>query len=237
MIRPRTRLCSFPVPPRRMRHMVKKGSGSKLQFIAEGRSIYESLQGLLDDHSIVVDGGRVLEFGVGCGRVARHFAPREFKSFVGTDVDSELIAWCQANIALRDSRFVFSVNPYRPPLGIGMHSIDFAYSISVFTHLSGDDQLLWIKEMSRVVRPGGYLMASFIEESTTTLPSGITSSKRRDQWISRQWLGHEGAPKQYLTTRSTLDWFTSTADPWFDMIDVRHFAISGKQTIVLLRRK
>jgi len=35
---------------------------------------------------------------------------------------------------------------------------DFIYAFSVFTHLSESGQVAWLAELSRILRPGGYLL-------------------------------------------------------------------------------
>jgi hypothetical protein len=42
---------------------------------------------------------------------------------------------------------------------------DCIYAISVFTHLSAELQDLWMKELRRIVRPGGHLLITTHGES------------------------------------------------------------------------
>ncbi|HXK09991.1 MAG TPA: methyltransferase domain-containing protein [Vicinamibacteria bacterium] len=61
--------------------------------------------------------------------------------------------WCQANLPFARC----STSRSRPPLPFDDGAFDFAYAISVFTHLAEDLQLPWMRELCRVVRPGGHL--------------------------------------------------------------------------------
>lgn len=234
---PKLRKETLPLPPEVMRQRVRKGARKKSTFIREGQQVFRSVGDLVSRNGISFDSIRILEFGVGCGRIARHFFHSGHTSFVGVDVDGQMIDWCNANLASRDERFAFFTNNYLPPLNLEEKSIDFAFSISVFTHLSGEDQKVWFDEICRVICPGGFFIATFIEEDPNALLSGVSTNLREDPTIPREWLGRDGAPDQYLTTRSSLQWFTSLADECFDTIDVDSLAIRGKQSFVLFRKR
>lgn len=228
---------SIPLPPRRMRHMVRKGAGHKSQFLYEGRQVFRIIGEVLNANQVSLNSLRVLEFGVGCGRVARHFTASQHSSFVGTDVDSKLIAWCCSKLATADKRFSFFTNAYKPPLELQDESVDFAFSISVFTHLSAADQIRWFDEIHRVLVHDGHFLVTFIEEQPGCLTSGVETQIRNDQKITRRWLGQNGAPTSYITTRSSLDWFTDKAERMFETIDVRPLAVRNKQSVVLFRKR
>lgn len=116
--------------------------------------------------SVLARGGKsfrdfedILDFGCGCGRLIRSL--RDFSTptarLFGSDIDSDAIAWCAANI----SDATFSVNGEYPPLPYGDGALDLVYAISVFTHLDAAHQFRWLDELKRVVRPGGYLLLTF----------------------------------------------------------------------------
>jgi SAM-dependent methyltransferase len=50
------------------------------------------------------------------------------------------------------------VNGVEPPLPYDDDSFDFLYSISIFTHLDEPLQQPWIRELERVVKPGGLIV-------------------------------------------------------------------------------
>jgi SAM-dependent methyltransferase len=91
----------------------------------------------------------VLDFGCGCGRVARHWRGVEL---TGTDYNPELVEWCRANLP-----HAFDVNRLEPPLPYPDAAFDLVYALSVFTHLPERLQSAWMDELRRVVRPGGHL--------------------------------------------------------------------------------
>jgi SAM-dependent methyltransferase len=93
---------------------------------------------------------RALDFGCGFGRILRFFmkdiAPG---NLVGTDVDPSFIKICNGLF----SGVRFDVNAPYPPLDHPDASFDFIYAYSVFTHLSEQAHLQWLKELRRIARP------------------------------------------------------------------------------------
>jgi SAM-dependent methyltransferase len=49
-------------------------------------------------------------------------------------------------------------NGAKPPLPYEADSFDFAYGISLFSHLRAEQQLGWLAEVRRVLRPGGLFL-------------------------------------------------------------------------------
>ena len=101
----------------------------------------------------------VCEWGCGPGRIIRHlpYLSQGFPlRFWGTDYNRKSVAWCQRNIP----GVTFKTNELAPPLAFEARAFDALYCRSVFTHLSEEMHFAWIRELSRVVRPGGLLMIS-----------------------------------------------------------------------------
>ena len=51
-----------------------------------------------------------------------------------------------------------SQNELSPPLGYPDQKFDFVYAISVFTHPSAELQTAWLRELRRILKPGGRLL-------------------------------------------------------------------------------
>lgn len=98
----------------------------------------------------------VLEFGCGSGRVLRHFRHVAGLRLTGTDANPKPIAWDRINLPGID----FSENALTPPLKYDEASFDLVYALSVFTHIPITAQQPWLKELRRVLRPGGYLLCT-----------------------------------------------------------------------------
>ena len=92
---------------------------------------------------------RVLDWGVGCGRVARHFPSERAGSLTGIDIDPDNVEWCASHLV---GTFV----PCRmaPPLPFEDGGFDLIYGVSVFTHLREAMQFRWLEELSRIMARG-----------------------------------------------------------------------------------
>jgi SAM-dependent methyltransferase len=99
----------------------------------------------------------MLDWGCGCGRMAIHFRNlANIENIFGCDIDLEAVTWCRDNI--REARFDV-IDPY-PPTGYPDNYFDLIIGNSVFTHLSRDVQIVWLREMQRILSPGGLFLAS-----------------------------------------------------------------------------
>jgi len=123
------------------------------------RQLLDWLQ-LLERHSFNLRTlGSVLELGCGSARLIRHFRCLQGVRLVGTDVIPESVAWCQQNIPGVE----FYVNDLTPPLKFAADScVDLVYAASVFTHIPMETRDLWIQEMYRILRPGGFLLCDVL---------------------------------------------------------------------------
>ena len=95
---------------------------------------------------------RILDFGIGWGRIARFFlrdVPLE--NIYGVDVTPEFTAICRETF--RSENF-FTCQPH-PPTNLPDNHYDFITGYSVFSHLSEEACLAWMKEFSRILVPGG----------------------------------------------------------------------------------
>ena len=91
----------------------------------------------------------------------RHWRDLTSSAVFGSDYNSKLVDWCDKY--LPDVRV--TTNQLQPPLEYDNDQFGFIYSASVFTHLPEDLQYLWIKELSRILRPGGRLLFTTHGES------------------------------------------------------------------------
>lgn len=97
---------------------------------------------------------RILDFGCGCGRLTRYLGRSERYRTIGTDINQDHVDWCTANLP----RVTSLRNDVAPPLPLPDNSIDFAYSLSVFSHLPERAALAWLNDLARVLAPGGLLI-------------------------------------------------------------------------------
>jgi SAM-dependent methyltransferase len=163
----------------------------RLRFVGSGdfRAVGNELATLLVNVGGLRPSDRVLDIGCGVGRVAlplsRYLAAEG--RYDGFDVVKASIRWCERNIAPRHANFRFHhvevanteyhargvpVSEFRFPFADG--SFDFAFATSLFTHLTADEMHRYLGETTRVLAPGGRLLATFFllnEISLAVLPT------------------------------------------------------------------
>ncbi len=157
----------LPMPPHEMRVLVGPVDNSSYDNPSAARIIssvpdeaYES----------------VLDFGCGCGRIARQLIQQRPvpKQYLGIDLHMGMIEWCKRNLEPHATGFRFEhhdvfnagLNPGDDkPLIRPFPSPDDEFSLvcaySVFTHLNQSQAVHYLEEVSRVLRPDGFFYSSW----------------------------------------------------------------------------
>jgi SAM-dependent methyltransferase len=170
------------LPPRRLRFV---GAGDFEQIGRDYRDHLTNHAGLRRD-------SRVLDVGCGIGRMAipltETLGPQG--SYDGFDVVEEAILWCRRNITRRHPNFRFTViearnGLYRPRGREDASSFRFPYEdasfdvvllASVFTHMRAPAVARYLREIRRVLRPGGRaLVTAFLLDDASR--SSIASKR------------------------------------------------------------
>jgi SAM-dependent methyltransferase len=206
-------------------------SPSYAWFIEQGREESAMLRELAARYGRPFEtAGAVLDFGCGCGRLARWIAPAVVArgaAFHGADINSELVSWCRANLPGDYRR-----NALKPPVPIEDGSIDLLYAMSVLTHLKVRTAQAWLDDFARVLKPGGLALVSFHDED-------LAPAEIRPQLAHRDWVltaevlegsNHMGA----FTTR---DVFARVCGRRFQVLEVvPSRPAQGHQALAVLRR-
>jgi len=148
----------LPIPPRELRFLVSGDrNDSASSFFNMGQLCAQRIVGALKKADVDIKTfDAILDFGCGCGRTIRHFETLKRTELYGTDYNSKLVAWCERNLPFAR----FGLNQLCPPLGYSDESFDLVYAFSVFTHWPESLQFVWMKELSRVLKPAGFLVIS-----------------------------------------------------------------------------
>ena len=107
---------------------------------------------------------RVLDFGCGCGRLARHLPKHTSAEIYGVDYNGNLVGWCEKNLTGH-----YSQNGLHPPLDFEANFFDAIYLYSVFTHLREQTQRAWLIELKRILAPDGFCIITFHDEDQPEL--------------------------------------------------------------------
>jgi len=135
---------SLPGPIRRYE---VGGTTSRAQFLEVGKRGAEELMWAMP--RAIAKEDVVLDYGCGCGRIARHFAFIE--NFYGIDVDASAIRWCKRHL-----HGTYDVRPF-PPAGIAFTII---YAVSIFTHMDEPEQDRTLAAIHRALAPDGIFIAT-----------------------------------------------------------------------------
>jgi SAM-dependent methyltransferase len=161
-----TRSAPPPMPPSELRRIVGH----------EGTEEFENPSGglVFGDGIEAAQYRRVIDFGCGCGRVARVLmlqreSPPE--AYLGVDLYKPSITWCRRSMTRWDPRYRFvhmnAFNPAFNPRGRQRVAIptcetfSLANAHSVFTHILQRDVEFYFAECRRTLEPGGVLRSTW----------------------------------------------------------------------------
>jgi SAM-dependent methyltransferase len=177
----------------------------------------------------------LLDFGVGCGRVARHWKGIATEVH-GSDYNPILVEWCRANLPFVKA----STNQLNPPLSYPDNRFDFIYALSVFTHLTEVQQHAWSAELQRVTRPGGHVLftthgPTFPHRDPTFSTPELRSRLEQEGFIVFEE-GHAG--RNNCAALHTRDWVVSNMLDGFELLEYveRGAEMNGGQDLYLARR-
>jgi SAM-dependent methyltransferase len=167
--------------------------------LLEGFTFYKVVKAYAETMGRSVDKHtRMMDFGCGWGRMLRCFLKDvDANNLYGTDVDSNIIAFCQGAFAYGR----FSVVPALPPVEFPAGFFDIIYAYSVFSHLNEDTHLKWVEEFSRILKAGGLLLVTtqgrgFID-FCESLRQQATLETEWHRWLARSFVDRDQALSDY----------------------------------------
>jgi SAM-dependent methyltransferase len=143
---------------------IKRVSGKYANHVTyrnEGRTEYLRYKKIIGEYYINTRKastiGSLLDWGVGCGRVAQHFANEKEYRVCGLDIDKVNLDWCSKNLpALHCTHAELD-----PPTELPDQEFDLIISSSVLSHLTPGNWLKWVNEMCRLLKDDGIALLSF----------------------------------------------------------------------------
>jgi SAM-dependent methyltransferase len=227
-----------PAAPAHLRKRVH-GDENLKTFEATGRMVAANVFGQLMRVGPYGKDFRILDFGVGCGRVIRplhelclntHLTDGILHWF-GCDIDPEAIEWCRSAIK---SIGTFVVNDHMPPLPFDDQTFDFLYSISIFTHLPEDMQFAWLSELRRVIRIGSFAVLS--THSTDFIPAFLEGTPQNPEFYHYDVGVTEGLPEFYQKSYHSNEYIHKMWSEYFVIRKIIPQGIARRQDLVLCQR-
>jgi SAM-dependent methyltransferase len=128
---------------------------------------------------------RILDFGCGWGRISRFFERDTCPGdLTGVDVQPAMIEWCRS----LDPWASYQTIDTLPPTGFADASFDLIYAYGVLSHLSPRSHSAWVEEFGRLLRPGGFVIATtrarhFLEGCAWVRTEGVLSPANAGAWF------------------------------------------------------
>ena len=167
----------MPYPPFEMRELVGITDLSYYDNPKASLVFEDKVELELYDH--------VLDFGCGCGRVARQLIQQipPPRHYLGLDLHKGMIRWNQENLRPAADGFEFrhhdiyhigfNPSPTAPktaPFPVEDKTISLLVAHSVFTHLTQDQCEHYLREVARVLRPGGMMYSTWFLFDKSAFP-------------------------------------------------------------------
>lgn len=191
----------------------------------------------------ISDCHRILDWGCGCGRVARFLTAKYPGKLSGIDIDRENVNWCSANLTGGE----FHLCELHPPTVLPNESFDLLYGISVLTHLGEEDQFAWLTELKRIAAPGAAILLSV---------HGNIAFCRSDSDVHRflslnrngfldygrcgdldEALPEVRASNYYKNVFHTQRYICERWSDYFEIVAILEAAIGAHQDLVVMRRR
>lgn len=210
-------------------------------FIDKGFKYYEELNsGLILTGKEIKDFKTVLDFGCGCGRVFRAlktFLPSS--ELYGADIDGEAIDWMERNYAKFGK---FSVVSHLPPTLFSEGMFDLVIGLSVFSHLPEDMQFLWLQELNRITKPGGYLVLTthgekFWLDGDVNIIKVMESKGFYHFEPGYNYGKSVSLPDFYQSTYHSHNYIKKEWGKYFEVVNIKSRGIDDHQDIVILRKR
>lgn len=235
---------NYSVPPSENTARIS-GRISDNGFLVTGCSWYEALLSVVRQElgkEISID-APILDWGVGCGRIARYFIEDKYTNITGLDIDSVNVDWCNANLPGGN----FLCCDYDPPTEFADDSFQLIYAHSVFTHLGKSAERIWLKELNRLLSPDGIGCVTFTSELGGYLFANSELSKNPSYFLSlwetgRIYLGAQAAgvdidrPGYYRTVLHTLAYVIEEFGKYINIVRIIPGFANNQDAVVFKKR-
>lgn len=228
---------AMPTPPLKLLARVD-GSGSPEFYLLKGAQNYRELICLINKHTRIERIQTMLDWGCGSGRLTGFFLHYSgIPAIHGCDIDAEAIDWAITHFP----QGTFSTIPLHPPIAYDDGQFDLIVSFSVLTHLDRDNQTAWLREMRRILKPGGLFLATVhgVKAAQVLLPRHEVEALQRDgiHDATRDTVLEGVAPDDYYRASfQTRYYIQKHWTPILHIADIVEQGASNYHDIVVMQR-
>ena len=221
-----------------------------LALLSQSKAFYRHVKAMAAAHSgTPLAASRVLDFGMGWGRLTRFFA-RDVAvgSLLGVDPSEEILDVCRrSRVPARLARSEFL------PETLPFEDVDLAYSFSVFTHISEAAAETCLRALHAALNPGGLLIVTIrppaylvldpkMHEALAELGDAAEAmSEPRYVFVPHPVEGghpqYEGGEMTYGESVISLPYVRERWGELYDLIDVKVVTEDIYQVAITLRKR
>jgi SAM-dependent methyltransferase len=209
------------VPPAKVVSNVQgKSKSDPNTFLGSGyRDMVRYITELEDHGGDIGSMKRMCDFGFGTGRVLLQFLPFDMELF-GCDANQPSVDWTRSTL----SEFAeLHKTEFDPPLPFEADFLDLVISNSVFTHIPYADMRPWIEELARIVKSGGFVLATIHD-----------FDKMPESALEKGWYEKGNERGFHNNTYLTHEKLVEIWQPEFEVLDVRRYP-PGQAHVVIRR--
>jgi SAM-dependent methyltransferase len=217
------------------------GAEDEVAFLIEGYSAFRKIETALSEtlNRQIGDFSSILDWGCGCGRIARYISSITGPTYHGIDIDADNVEWCREHMDFGE----YGVIPLHPPTELPPEHYDLILGVSVFTHLREKEQTEWLKELNRICRPGGIVAVTVLGDHGI-FRGGLTANEY-NEYTEKGFLAWRRNPdlddilkekEYYRNTFISHDYIQKTWTDYFEIKEFRKNYIGNLQDLVIMQK-